>query len=129
MIEPGLTARITFIADDASTAIALGSGDVPVVGTPKVVALCEEAACAAIAGTLPAGATTVGTHIAVDHLAPTAVGRTVTASATLTQVDQRKLVFALTVTEGDTAVARGSHTRFVVDRASFLASVAPGVDG
>lgn len=129
MIEPGLTARITFTADDASTASALGSGDVPVLGTPKVVALCEEAACAAISGTLPAGATTVGTHIAVDHLAPTAVGRTVTASATLTQVDQRKLVFALTVTEGDTAVARGSHTRFVVDRASFLASVAPGVDG
>ena len=123
MIQAGATAAIAFTTDEAATAIALGSGDVPVLGTPKVIALCEEAACAAIAGGLPGGSTTVGTHIAVDHLAATAVGGTVTASATLTHVENRKLMFSVSVIEGDATVARGTHTRFIVDRAKFLSTV------
>ena len=120
MIEPGSSASIEFTADDATTAIALGSGDVPVLGTPKVVALCEEAACAAIVGSLGSESTTVGTHIAVDHLAPTPVGRSVTATATVTAIEGRRITFELSVIDDELSVARGVHERIVVDRDRFL---------
>lgn len=123
MIEPGLSARITFTVDDTTTAIALRSGDVPVLGTPKLVALIEEAAVAALVGRLPADSTTVGTHVALDHLAPTAVGGSVIATATVTAVDGRTVSFAGSVMDGDTEVATATHTRVVVDKARFTASV------
>ncbi len=123
MVEPGTSASVTFVADDATTAIALGSGDVAVLGTPKIVALIEEAAVAALSGWLADGATTVGTQIAVDHLAPTAVGSTVLATATVTAAEGRTISFTATVTEGDKVVAQGTHTRAIVDRARFERAV------
>ena len=123
MIEPGLSAAISFITDETSTAIALGSGDVAVLGTPKVVALIEEAAVAALAGQLPNDSTTVGTHIAVDHLKATALGSSVVATATVSAVEGRAISITATVTEGDTVVARATHTRFIVDRRTFQNSV------
>ncbi len=120
MIEVGATGDISFVVDEFTTAVALGSGDMPVLGTPKVVALCEEAAVAAIGGSLDEGMTTVGTNIAIDHLGATAVGRSVVASAVVVAVDRRQLGFKVTVSEGDRVVARGNHTRFIVDRDRFL---------
>jgi fluoroacetyl-CoA thioesterase len=121
MPSVGDTASISFTVTDGTTAIALGSGDVPVLGTPKVVALCEEAAVAALHGTLPNGETSVGTHISLDHVAPAPVGRTVSALASITAVDGRTVDFALSVTDGDAVVARGHHTRTVVGRERFVA--------
>lgn len=123
MIEVGMTATIEFTADAATTAIALGSGDVPVLGTPKVVALVEEASVAAIAAGLDDGATSVGTAVAIDHRAPTAVGSRVAASATVEAVSGRIVTFAVAVTEGDRSVASGTHSRVIVDRGRFLDSV------
>jgi len=123
MIEPGLSAAISFTTDEASTAIALRSGDVAVLGTPKVVALIEQAAVAALAGQLPGDATTVGTHIAVDHLKPTAVGVGVVATATVSAVQGRAITITAIVTEGDAVIAKASHTRFIVDRKTFQDSV------
>ena len=120
MISEGTSATLSFTVDEASTAIALGSGDVPVLGTPKVVALVEEAAVAALAGSLGAGETTVGSNVNVDHLAPSLVGATVKAAAIVTAVEGRKIVFSVRVTEEGTAVARGTHTRFIVDRRAFV---------
>lgn len=120
MIIEGTSATISFTVDDASTAVSLGSGDVPVLGTPKVVALIEQAAVAALAGSLTGEETTVGTNVNVDHLAPTSVGATVKAAAIVTGIEGRKIVFSVRVTEEGTAVARGTHTRFVVDRKKFL---------
>lgn len=122
MINEGTTAAVTFTADEETTAIALGSGDVPVLGTPKLVALVEEASVAALAGSLPEGSTSVGTSVVLDHLAPTAVGGVVVAASTITAVDGRRISFAAKVTEGETVVARGTHVRFVVDRTRFLES-------
>ena len=68
---------------DSDTARALGSGDVAVLGTPRVVALVEQAAVEALQGALPAGTTTVGMRVQLDHLRPTAVGVTVVAYAVL----------------------------------------------
>jgi predicted thioesterase len=124
MIDVGATADIRFVVDHSATAVALGSGDVLVLGTPKVVALCEEAAVAAIADSLDEGTTTVGTNIALDHLAATAVGGSVDASAVVVAVDRRRLEFEVSVSEGDRTVARGTHTRFIVDRDRFLKDLA-----
>lgn len=116
---PGLAGSIplTVTADD--TAIALGSGDVPVLATPRVVALVEEAACAALQGALEPGETSVGVRVSLDHLKATTVGRSVLAAATLRAVDGRKLDFAVRVTEDDEEVARGEHRRVVVNREAF----------
>jgi fluoroacetyl-CoA thioesterase len=120
MIEPGNTAIISFTTDEQSTAIALGSGDLPVLGTPRVVALVEEAAVAAIADFVDEGETTVGSHIAIDHLAPTPIGGTVVATAVVVALKGRRVDIEATVTEGDKLVARASHTRFVVNTESFF---------
>ena len=123
MIEPGNTATIAFTTHDAATAIALGSGDLPVLGTPKVVALVEEAAVEAISDLIGDAETTVGSHIEVDHLAPTPIGGAVVVTATVVAVKGRRVEFEATATEGERVVAKAAHTRFVVDRESFMDSI------
>ena len=82
---------------DGDTAIALGSGSVAVLGTPRVVALVEEASVKALEGRLEAGTTSVGMRVQLDHLAPTAVGHKVRAEATLKEIEGRRLTFAVSV--------------------------------
>ncbi|MEH1169358.1 hotdog domain-containing protein [Micromonospora sp. CPCC 205539] len=117
---PGLTARVELTVTDADTAQAVGSGDVPVLGTPRVLALAEAATVAATAATMPPGSTTVGTRVELEHLAPTTVGRTVQAQAVLAVVDGRRLSFEVTVSDGDETVARGRVDRILVDRQRFV---------
>ncbi|WP_406078966.1 thioesterase family protein [Micromonospora sp. NBC_00858] len=117
---PGLTARVELTVTDADTAWAVGSGDVPVLGTPRVVALAEAATVAATAPAMPPGSTTVGTRVELEHLTPTVVGRTVQAQALLAAVDGRRLSFEITVSDGDETVARGRVDRIVVNRQRFV---------
>jgi fluoroacetyl-CoA thioesterase len=121
-MEPGLEASIEHEVSEAMTAVALGSGDVPVLGTPAVLALAERAACSAIEGHLGEGETSVGSHVDLSHLAPTPVGARVKATARLTDADGRKLTFEFSVRDGSGEVARGTHQRVVVDRGGFLES-------
>ena len=76
----GRTASVTLVVQDTDTAIALRSGDVPVLGTPRLLALMEEASVKVVEGTLPAGHTTVGMRVQLDHLQPTRVGTTASDS-------------------------------------------------
>ncbi|MBG6064315.1 thioesterase [Micromonospora ureilytica] len=117
---PGLTAQVELTVTDADTAQAVGSGDVPVLGTPRVLALAEAATVAATATGMPPGSTTVGTRVELEHLAPTVVGRTVRAQALLATVDGRRLSFEVTVSDGDQTVARGRVDRILVDRGRFV---------
>jgi fluoroacetyl-CoA thioesterase len=117
---PGLGARVELTVTDADTAQALGSGDVPVLGTPRVLALAEAATVAATARQLPGGLTTVGTRAEVEHRAPTPVGRLVTATATLAKVDGRKLLFEVEVRDGDRLVAEVRVERMLLDRQRFI---------
>ena len=119
-LAKGLRATIERVVTDGMTASALGSGDVPVLGTPAVLALMEEAACAAIRGALPDGKTSVGTRVDLEHLAPSKPGATVVADAELIGVEGRKLVFHCIVAQESKEVARASHDRVVVDRERFL---------
>jgi predicted thioesterase len=120
-LTPGLTARVELTVTDADTAQAMGSGDVPVLGTPRVLALAEAATVAATAAKLPPGSTTVGTRVELEHTAPSPVGATVTATATLAKVDGRRLLFEVQVTAGDRTVAEARVERTLVDRQRFVA--------
>ncbi|TDB92943.1 thioesterase [Micromonospora fluostatini] len=119
-LTAGLDARVELTVTDADTAQAVGSGDVPVLGTPRVLALAEAATVAATATGLPPGATTVGVRVELDHRAATVVGRTVVAQARLTTVDGRRLLFEVSVTEDGATVAQGRVERLLVDRQRFV---------
>ena len=119
-VEPGLCAEIESTVREEDTAISLHSGEVPVLGTPRVVALCEEATVAAIAGHLGVGETTVGHTIQLDHVAPTRVGTSVRAEATLLKVHGRRLTFSVSVTDARGLVAAGKITRVVVLTDRFM---------
>ena len=108
------------MVSDADTAIALRSGDVAVLGTPRLIALAEEAALGAVAESLPAGQTTVGMRVQIDHLAPTNVGSKVAAEATLEKVEGRRLTFTVSVTDHCGLIAAGKVTRVIVETERFL---------
>jgi predicted thioesterase len=118
--QPGLTGSVELVVADADTAIAFRSGDVPVLATPRIVALVEEAAVAAVAGTLPAGETTVSMRVQLDHLLPSPVGRRVTAAAKLDKVEGRRLTFSVSVNDDRGLIAAGKVTRVIVERDRFL---------
>ncbi len=120
-ITPGAGGTHSAVVGDTDTAIALGSGSVPVLATPRLVAWLEAAAVAALTGSLPDGSTTVGTHIDVRHLAATAVGKTVRVVARVRSVEGRTIEFDLEADDDRTRIAEGVHTRVVVDEARFLA--------
>jgi len=119
-LTPGLVATVDTIVSESDTATALGSGDVDVLGTPAVVALCEAAAVKAVSAALEAGRTSVGVHIDIEHLAPTPVGSSVTARAELIEVDGRTLRFTVGASDRGGEIARGTHVRVVVDAAKFI---------
>ena len=121
-VEPGLSAQVDHTIEDADTADAMRSGDVHVLATPRVVALCEEAAVLALRGQLPGGHTSVGHTVQLDHVAPSRVGTRITAEATLQKVYGRRLTFTVSVTDSNGLVAAGIVTRVVVDVDRFLDS-------
>jgi predicted thioesterase len=129
-LEPGLQAAFGHTVTEADTAAAIGSGEVPVLATPRVLALAERATVAAVAGALQAGATTVGTRVELDHLAPSLVGADLAVEAVLERVDGRRLEFAVRVGDADRRVASGRITRVVVvDTAAFLRDAGAGAGG
>lgn len=120
-LDPGLTGKVAAVVGDADTARAMGTGDVEVLATPRLVALCEEACCRALAGAIAPPQTSVGGRVQLDHLAPVRVGTTVAAEATLERVEGRRLVFAISAFDNNGLIAAGRMTRVVVDTDSFLA--------
>ena len=121
MLQPGLTYTCSRIVEEHHLAAHVGSGDLRVLSTPSMIALMEEAAMRCVAPYLEEGQTTVGGEIAVSHLKPTAHGKTATTTATLTAVEGKKLSFTVLAKEGEAIIGQGSHVRFIVDRAKFMA--------
>lgn len=118
------TASVTHTVTTADTASALGSGDLDVLGTPRVVAWCEEATCAALA--LPPQQTSVGTRIDLEHLAASPVGARVTTAATVIYSDGRLVRFQVVAQDASGSVlATGEVRRVIVDRERFLARITP----
>ena len=119
-LEPGLAGDVAITVTDADTASALGSGEVAVLATPRVVGLAEEATVKALDGRLAAGTTHVGMRVQLDHLAPTAVGHKVRAEATLERVEGRRLTFNVSIRDERGLVAAGKVTRVIVDIDRFM---------
>lgn len=135
-VVPGLRARLSIAVGEGDTAIAAGSGDVPVFATPRLLALAEAACVAAISNHLDHGTTSVGTSVSLEHRRACLVGTEVTVEAELTEVDGRRLVFGFVARLGtpeaqapdgddeDTVLGGGTAERVVVDREKFLARAA-----
>jgi fluoroacetyl-CoA thioesterase len=117
--NPGRRARVPLVVREEDTALAMGSGDVPVLASPRVVALAEEAAVQALGACLPQGKTSVGAWVELEHTAPSHVGATVVAEAVLLGVHGRRLEFSVSVREDGEEVAHLRHRRVIVSRSRF----------
>ena len=117
----GRTATRELVVSDADTAVAVGSGSLPVLGTPVLLAWCEAATCAAL--DLPAGSTSVGTRVSLEHLAPSSVGASVVVTATVSYVDGRLVRFTVEARSGEKLIGTGEVTRVVVDAERFMSRV------
>ena len=136
-IAVGQRASVSVVVADADTAIQAGSGDVPMLATPRLLALAEAATVAAISPQLPSGMTSVGTAASLEHRRASPVGAEVVVEAELTEVNGRRLVFSFIAREsgqpgpgasdgGDHVVGAGTVERVLVDREVFLARAAAG---
>ncbi len=121
--DPGLREHTSLKVREENTALAIGSGTVPVLGTPAVLELAERACVAAICNDLDEGQTSVGTWAEVNHDKPSAIGDEVTADATLVGHHGRRLEFSVIVRSGDVVVAKVRHRRVLVDEARFMGKV------
>ena len=119
-LETGMRGDAKLVVIEADTALSLGSGIVEVLGSPRLVALCEEACCNAINSALDDGTTSVGMRIQFDHLQPTPIGAEVVAEAVLEKIDGRRLKFTVSASDPGGLVAAGKITRVVVDVDRFM---------
>ena len=122
----GRRAERTFTVTDADTAVSIGSGSLPVLGTPRLVTWCEATTVTALEGVLEEGRTTVGSRVEADHLAPSPVGTTVRVTAHIVGVDGRGLAFAVTArdVEREIELMRARIVRVIVDAERFMARAA-----
>lgn len=121
--RPGLSGRADLIVDESCTADAWGSGLLPVLSTPRLVGLMEQAACAALAGAIEAGKTTVGTRIDMQHTAATPMGMRVYANAELIAMEGRTLTFHIEAFDEAGSIGTAEHQRFIVESARFMQKV------
>lgn len=121
MIETGNRYKSKAIVTEAMTAKAVGSGDLPVLASPAMIALMENAAMLAVAPHLKENETTVGGFMECSHLKPTAVGEEIEALAILRKIDGAALHFDIEACAGEKKIGTGHHVRYVVDRERFMA--------
>ncbi len=119
-VRPGLTGVVETTVTDDDTAIALGSGEVHVLATPRILALVEEATMRALDGELGEGMTSVGVRVQVEHICPTPVGASVRAEAHLDRVEGRRLTFKVAAKDDRGLVAAGKVTRVAVNIEQFM---------
>jgi len=108
------------VVSGANTAKTVGSGSLEVFGTPMMIALMEQAACACLEDALEAGQTSVGTLVSITHNAASPVGAEIVASAIVTAVEGRKVFFDVSACDGKGEIGSGTHERFVVDAERFM---------
>ena len=121
MIEVGMNFTVKITVGDQDTAKAVGSGTLAVLATPRMIALMEEASYKCIAAELESGSSSVGTLMNVKHLSATPVGMDVSASAEVTEVDGRRVVFKVEAYDAKGIIGEGVHERFIVFEEKFVA--------
>ncbi len=120
MLEVGIKNTITITVTTDKTAKVMGSGTLDVFATPAMVALMEQTAAESVQPYLEDGITSVGTKINVEHLSADPLGIEVTCESVLTEVDNRRLVFDITVSDKHGIVGRAYHERFLIKAESFM---------
>ena len=120
MIETGQKHTSELTVTEDVTAVTIGSGDMPVLATPAMLALMENAAMLAVADSLTDGETTVGGHIESSHLKPSKIGDKITATAEVIKVAGKKIEFKISAHSNDVLLGEGTHLRFIVDRNKFI---------
>ena len=120
MLNAGIKGNMTLTVTGSLTARAVGSGELDVLATPAMIALIEQTAWQSVAPALGPGQGTVGTKLDIEHTAATPVGMTVRCETELTEIDRRRLVFRVRVSDDAGPVGRGTHERFIVDNERFL---------
>lgn len=118
-MEKGIKFSIERRVTEHMTARVMGSGTLDVFATPSMIALIEETAWRSVEPHLESGMATVGTLLNVAHVAPTPVGMTVKCETELTEVDGRRLVFSVTVSDECGEIGRGTHERFIINEERF----------
>lgn len=119
-ITPGITRTQNFTVEARHTASHIGSGDLQVLSTPTMIAFMESTALHLIAEYLEPGYSSVGIHVDVRHLAPTALGKQVRVTATVQSVDGRKIEFQVDAWEGEKRIGTGTHRRAIIQVERFL---------
>lgn len=120
----GATHAETIVVEEEDLAMVIGSGDLPVLATPRMAALMEQAAAALVGEYLDEGITTVGIALAISHTAPTLEGAKVTAEATLTAADGRRFAFDVKAYDNVGVIGEGTHERVSVKAERFLEKAA-----
>ena len=124
MVSAGQTATATVLVTESNIAKTMKSGSLDVFATPAMCALMEKAAQAAVQPYLEDGEGTVGISLSITHEAPTPLGATVTAKATVSAVEGRKITFDIEASDGVGIIGRGTHERFVINNKKFMDKVA-----
>lgn len=119
-LKAGLKKEETVMVTDKNTAIAIGSGSLPVFATPALAALWEKAAAELVEKQVPPEWTSVGTLLSIEHIAATPIGMLVTGKVELLEVQGRKLIFSVQAFDAHEEIGHGTHERFLVKRESFM---------
>ena len=119
-ITPGLRFTVGTVVGEEDTALALGSGTLPVLATPRMATLMEEAAWRSVAPFLEEGESSVGTALDLRHISATPVGLRIRAESELTAVDGRRLRFAVKAFDEAGPIGEAEHERVVIAERRFM---------
>lgn len=120
MLTVGIKGKDSVIVTENNTAKSVGSGMLAVFATPAMAALMEKTASESVAAYLADGEGTVGISLNIHHLAATPIGMTVTCESELVEIDRKRLVFTLKVSDGVDVIGDGTHERFIINNEKFM---------
>ena len=121
MLNVGIKGTESVLVTEENTAASVGSGMLAVFATPAMAALMEKTAALSVQNELGEGEGTVGISLNIRHLAATPVGLTVTCESELIEIDRKRLVFSLKVSDGKDVIGDGTHERFIINNEKFMA--------
>jgi predicted thioesterase len=121
MLNVGIKGTQSLLVTEENTAASVGSGMLAVFATPAMAALMEKTAALSVQNELGEGEGTVGISLNIRHLAATPVGLTVTCESELIEIDRKRLVFSLKVSDGKDVIGDGTHERFIINNEKFMA--------
>lgn len=122
-LKTGIIGTAKTIVNEQNTAKAMKSGALDVFATPCMCALMEEAACSCVNEYLDEGCGTVGISLNITHDRPSAIGDEIIATATLIEIEGRKLTFEVQAKDDDKIIGKGTHERFIINNEKFMAKL------